>query len=143
MTVLYYTSKNSDISVRLLQVIEILATKEQTEIYQSVSSLSLRLREPSPYKEIAVLLADTRDDLLEILSIRDLLEGIRVIIVLPDREADTVSNAYTLFPRYLSYTDSDFNDVSAVLKKMLRRKVPENIHGSDTVTIKEDLILNN
>ena len=106
MTILYYTSKNSEISIRLLRVIEALATKGQIETYQSVPSFSLRLREPSLFKDIAILLTDTKDDLLEILSIKDFLDGIRVILILPDRSTDTVSSAYTLFPRFLSYGDS-------------------------------------
>ncbi len=141
MTILYYTSGNTGISLKLLQVIEALTSKGQIETYKSIPSLSLRLRKPSVCKDIAVLLITTKDDLLEVLSIKDLLDSMRVILILPDRAADTVSRAYTIFPRFLSYADSDFRDVSAVLEKMLRRSVPGDFQNKDTIVNKNDLIM--
>ena len=36
------------------------------------------------------------------------------------REEDTVSKGHLLRPRYLTYADGDFEDVAAVLEKILR-----------------------
>jgi hypothetical protein len=78
--------------------------------------------------DIVILHAADRTDLDEILSIRQLLDDLRTILILPDRDHDTIAQGLTLRPRYLSFTDGDFGDVSAVLAKMLRfsRKGLEN-----------------
>jgi hypothetical protein len=91
-----------------------------------VYSLSRRLRQPRHNLAVAVLVAASRQELLELLSIRDLLDGIRIILVLPDRQDDTIAKGHRLYPRFLTFADSDFLDVAAVLSKMLRNSHPDN-----------------
>ncbi|MCD6199973.1 MAG: hypothetical protein J7K15_15635, partial [Deltaproteobacteria bacterium] len=52
-------------------------------------------------------------------SVRDLIWDLRLILILPDREAGTIAKGHILRPRFLTYLDSDFTEVAAVLKKML------------------------
>ncbi|MCJ7779472.1 MAG: hypothetical protein MUQ27_01475, partial [Acidimicrobiia bacterium] len=47
--------------------------------------------------------------------IRDLLDRIRIILILPDRNKDTINKGHTLFPRFLTYVDGNFDWVTAVL----------------------------
>ncbi|NVM57217.1 MAG: hypothetical protein HWN51_03755 [Desulfobacterales bacterium] len=84
--------------------------------------------------DIAVLLAASREELSDILSIRDLLTDIRVILVLPDRDDDTIAKGHTLRPRFFTYADSDFVEIAAVLSKMLASNYPYKkaaIEGGD------------
>jgi len=90
------------------------------KVCRSIESLSHWLRQPADDLPIAaVLLAARSEDLSDLLSIRDLLRDVRIILILPDREANTIAQGHTLRPRFLSYTDSDFTDVLAVLGKCL------------------------
>ena len=68
---------------------------------------------------IAVLEANSMDELKDLVSLHDLFLDIRIILILPDRERETISNAHKLRPRFLAYADSDFESVKVVLKKML------------------------
>ena len=88
------------------------------EIYRTIDSLSERLREPQKDSLVAVLFAISKETLSEIVSIRDLLSGPRVILVLPDREADTIAKGHMLRPRFMTYSDTDFGEISAVIDKM-------------------------
>ncbi len=126
MRVLFYTTTADGVAQRLQRVIEGLVPKENTEIHRTIDSLSNRLRRPRYDLAVAVLLAASREDLLELLSIRDLLDGIRIILVLPDREDGTIAKGHRLYPRFLTYSDSDLLDVAAVLSKMLRNSHPDN-----------------
>ncbi len=67
----------------------------------------------------AVLLATSKDAFSEILSISGLFHDVPIILVLPDREAETVAKGHTLYPRFMAYIDGDLTDVAAVLGKML------------------------
>ena len=89
------------------------------EIYRTIDSLSERLREPQKDSLVAVLFASSKETLLDIISIRDLLSVPRVILVLPDRDADTVAKGHMLRPRFVTYADTDFGEISAVIDKML------------------------
>lgn len=120
MRLLLYSPVKEGIGKQLRRMIEELVSKNNMEIYQSVESLSLRLRQPANNGPIAaVLLAAKRGDLTELLSIRDLLRDIRIILVLPDRDEDTIAKAHTLRPRFVSYSDGNFTDVCSVLGRMI------------------------
>ena len=67
---------------------------------------------------MAVLLAESQQQLLDILSLHDLLENVRVILILPDRVYDTTSKGLLLRPRFMEYIDGNFENIAAVLNKM-------------------------
>ncbi len=129
MKILYYTSLNKGAGERLQRIVEPLAEKMDFEIYRSIPGLTLRLTLPKYDVAVAVLLANNKKALLDLLSIRDLLSDIPIILILPDRQYDTVSKGHKLHPRFLSYVDCDFSDVCAVLKKMIANiRYGERIH---------------
>jgi len=112
------TTKNGT-GNRLKKAIHGVVSEEQTETYRSIESLYHRLFRPISNFKIAVILASDRDELLGLLSIQDLFRNLRIILILPDREKDTVSKGLRLYPRFFTYADSNFKDVAAVLEKMM------------------------
>ncbi len=119
MGLLFYATEKKGIGQLLWDLHQELAPEYQGDFYQTIGSFSQKLRRPQGELSIAVLLAGTRDDLLDILSVKNLLERTRIIIILPDRNEDTISKGHTLFPRFLTYADCDFNWIKTVLEKML------------------------
>lgn len=103
----------------LKRIIQALVPREKLEVYGSVKSFSVRLRKPTDDIPVAVVVAGNEDELLGILSISHLLHDVRFILVLPDREDVTIAIGHSLRPRFLSYIDSDYRDVMAVLGKMI------------------------
>lgn len=103
----------------LKRIIQALVPREKLEVYGSVKSFSVRLRKPTDDIPVAVVVAGNEDELLGILSISHLLHDVRFILVLPDREDVTIAIGHSLRPRFLSYIDSDYRDVTAVLGKMI------------------------
>jgi hypothetical protein len=47
-----------------------------------------------------------------------LLRDVRIILILPNHEDETVVMGHRLEPRLLTYADGDFTDVSAVLGRI-------------------------
>jgi hypothetical protein len=93
----------------------------EMEIYRSITSLDLRLRQPKDTIAVALLLATSKKDFNDILTLRGLLDDLRTILVLPDRKKETVARGHSLRPRYLSFADGDLTDVVAVLQTMMGR----------------------
>ena len=54
---------------------------------------------------------------MNILELSELLHDRRIILVLPDSEPETVSLGHILRPRFITYGDSDYMDVSAIMGK--------------------------
>jgi hypothetical protein len=123
MRVLFYASKNDETVNLLRKIIDtVLKGKNlegNLECYQTIDRLSQSLQMPEDKQVIAVLLPHNRDELLKICSIRYLLHDLRLILVLPDEEDETISIGHWLRPRFLSYIDSNLEDVIDVLTKML------------------------
>ncbi len=120
MAVIFYRSARNDTAERLQSIISAEIPLEESEVYESINGLSERLRKPSCDQCIAIILAVTETELSEILSIKELLMDVRTILILPDNSDKTVSTGHRLHPRYLSYKDSDFQDVAVVLNRMIR-----------------------
>lgn len=68
---------------------------------------------------VAVLLAASRQGLLDLKAMWSLFEDLRTILILPDGEKETVAMAHTMRPRFISWGDRDLRDVKAVLEKMV------------------------
>ncbi len=120
MRILLYAPGNKDSALYLQKMIEDQLGMRDCDIYYDIFSLSQALRQPSNAQYIvAVLIAAKKQDLDDLIKVQDLLRDLRVILVLPDREKDTVAKGHSFRPRFLSYSDSDFNDIVAVLEKCL------------------------
>jgi hypothetical protein len=119
MHVLIYGNPRSIGMDRLMKEVNRVVSPERVEECSTLEGLSNRVRMSPMNQTIAVLLAASREDLSDLLSIRDFLNDILVILILPDRNKDTISSARVLWPRFVAFADSDFGDVAAVLGKML------------------------
>lgn len=117
--IFYYTVGDSLGKCFERDVIESVPEKER-EIYGSLEKLRQRILQPVLDETIAVLLASNRKAFDDIYALRDLFKDFRVILILPDKDADTVALGHELYPRFLSYVDADFKQVADVLKKMMQ-----------------------
>jgi len=119
MNILLYEAVDEGNNKQFHRMIEDLNLECGLEIYRTIESLSQRLRQPEKNLTVAVLFAISNRELLDIISIKELLFNVRIILVLPDREEDTITKGHSLHPRFLTYIDGDFGDIAAVLSKML------------------------
>ncbi|MEQ8152208.1 MAG: hypothetical protein ABRQ30_05950 [Smithellaceae bacterium] len=120
MPLLVYSTKTNDAEERLLRVIELLLPEKKLKFYRSIDDLSARLRQPVFNPRIIILLAASRKELENILSIRELLEDAKIILIVPDTDPATLARGHTLRPRFLSDCNSDFVDVAAVVGQMIK-----------------------
>jgi len=118
-SVLLYIPVTGELEERIQRAIGPQVLNEETEAYRTIDNLSQRLVRLGDKPTIAVLLAPTRKELLDLYSIRHQFSDLRIILILPDQEEETITRGHRLYPRFLSYVDSDFKDVAAVLGKMM------------------------
>ncbi|HYA13498.1 MAG TPA: hypothetical protein VEF33_04080 [Syntrophales bacterium] len=132
MKVLLYSSIEVASGKRLQRAIEMLVSKDRIEIYRTIGDFSIRLHQPFDETVIAVLLVCSKKDLMDILSLQELLLDMQIILILPDTDNDTVTKGHTLRPRLIIHCDSDFLEVTGALCRMMRKeKCFENRHSSE------------
>ena len=119
MSILFFCKKNKRAGKRLLRVVESQVSADKLGIYHTIQSLSHRLCQPRYDLAVIVLVAATREDLLDLLTLRDLLYNIDIILILPDRGKETAFIGHKFYPRYISFIDNDFTNVALVLAKMM------------------------
>ena len=68
--------------------------------------------------KVALLVADGQREMEELLKIRRSVAEMEWIVVLPDRQAATVSLGLRLLPSFLTYTDANLADIGAVLQRI-------------------------
>jgi hypothetical protein len=109
---------NPSLLVKLRELIAALDPLESVESCGSLNGLGERLRQPRGRPGVIVLLPGSREDILDLLSMASLFDGLRLVVALPDRDADTVTKGYALGPRFLTYSDGGLADIAAVIEKM-------------------------
>ncbi len=129
MHLFFYATETNGAGQLLWNLHQDLAPEHGGEFFRKIVDLAQKLRSPRDYLTIAVLLASTQEELLDILYIRDLLEGVRIILILPDRNRDTIMTGHTLLPRFITCVNSNVSWVNAVLNKMLSNYHPGEKEG--------------
>ena len=118
MVILFSTSQRKS-GERLQRIVEAVVSEKNVKIYRTIDALSGGLRQPRNDVSVALLLASSRMDLHELVSLRDLLWDIKIILILPDSDPETIAKGHILRPRFLSDCKSNFQDVAAVLTRMI------------------------
>ncbi len=120
MQLLFYASRNDESENRLDTAIRSVAPGGTIERFVTLQNFRDRLRSIVEPDSIMVLAAVDRGELLAMQAFRDMLTGIFIILVLPDRQESTIQLAHLLRPRFLSQTKDDFKDLSQIVAKMIR-----------------------
>ncbi|VTR63977.1 conserved hypothetical protein [Desulfosarcina cetonica] len=114
MKLIVYASE-SNLRRRLLSAMDGLADQCHMELFVDVPALNRRLCGPVKGEVWLLLVTQNLSELHCFAAMGDLIQNIRSILVLPDQERQTVFTGHALYPRFISYLDSDFSDVCSVL----------------------------
>lgn len=89
------------------------------EIHRTIDALAIGLCNKRSAEAIAILMIKNHQTLEKATALSELLNDVKIILVLPDRSSETIAAAHRFYPRFISYMDGDLNDVFAVLNKMI------------------------
>lgn len=121
MKILFYSGNSKTKGKIVRNIIESQTYGKSVESFRSVKKLADRLRQSRFDVILIVLLISNPEILMDVVLIRDLFSDIPIVLILPDRKKETINMGHKLYPRFLSYADGDFSDVTLVLNKMMNR----------------------
>ncbi len=99
-----------------------MAGRASLEVFQDLSSFAARIRRGKDPESIALVFDPTHDDLRGLGALRDFLMGTRILLILPDQEAETIALAHRLFPTYIAYIDNGLSGIAAILGQLLKSR---------------------
>jgi hypothetical protein len=93
----------------------------EIEIYRSLDGFQKRLLLPIDSDVIALLIPAGDADLQNLVALSEFLNGIPVLIVLPDQDPKMVAIAHQLRPRFLTFEGDDDSYLLSVIEKLSKR----------------------
>ncbi len=81
--------------------------------------VELKKNQGSYEKLLFVLFADSRSRLENLVSLGEMLEGRRIVLILPDESKFTLSRAFKLSPRFYTCISESYDDLCDVINKMM------------------------
>jgi hypothetical protein len=118
MHIILYSGLASGSEQNLVNSIVEVIPKIKIILCRTIQELNKALLELSSRIIAVVLMISDKDNLDEILTLRDSLNDRRIIIMLPDLSQDAISLSHTLRPRFIASINDDQNEVVSVLIKM-------------------------
>ena len=119
MGLLFYSIAGDEVGEIIREKIEAEITGKRLEKFHSIEALAVRLQDPKVKPEVAVLHASSRVELLELVCLSELLQDIRIVLILPDRDPSTVARGHKLRPRFITDRENDCWEITTILKRLL------------------------
>ena len=88
------------------------------EIFSSFETFLQRLSTMREHPVIAILTTDNRGQLDQFREMQKLFVDVRIVLILPDHEPETLRLGHRLYPRFVSYKDGNFDDLVSVVARL-------------------------
>ncbi len=118
MKVFYFGGISNGTSLKVLLEIGKIVPEENIEVFLTVMTLSNRLHEINATPELFVLSPSTPEELAELVTQKNLFGTLPILLILPDQRVATIRMGHLLQPRFLTFADSDFKELSLVIEKI-------------------------
>ena len=99
MKIFLYSKVGDQSADTLEELIKTHLPEVETAVYKTIDELSQSLRHPIEDLCVAIPFISNQEDLKNIFSIRYLFQSTRIILLLPDKTAETVALAFLLQQR--------------------------------------------
>lgn len=117
--ILFYAAEKNRVVESLEQMVMETLSRRPLVRCRSLQMLEQRLRRPCHDVEVLLISVVDAIEMRQLISMRPLLLDMRLVLVLPERDQDIIAWAHKLSPRFIAYADSGYEQVTAVLDKML------------------------
>lgn len=119
LELILYNKDFDDFEAKICGVIESVVSKEKTAIFRSIENMIERIMHLTNNPAITVLIIKNREELLQLYSSLNVLRRAEMLLILPDRNPETIKLGYQLKPRFSTCLHNDFLVIQTVLKQML------------------------
>lgn len=116
--ILFYREKDP-LSLRLREEVKSKFTDEGVTICHSIRDILLVTPQKHRHDDVLLVVLTNKDDLHTLVEHKKDLWGYRLLLALPDSNSETLSSAFTLYPRYVCETKDDFSGLCQVLGKLI------------------------
>jgi hypothetical protein len=121
MQVLFYAPSGDQDGDRLQRNLDETFPRGNVETHRTLTGLIQGLRNRNADLKVVLLMPENRLELSGVYTLLDELRDVRLVLVLPDGEDETIAMAHRLRPRFVTYANGDYSGLRQVLQKMLKK----------------------
>ena len=129
MELICFVPSNKHLSRLDSDVLDDLKSVDNVDIYKTFENFSERLSKPKKLDTIIIICPESMQDFKKLISYKNFLNNTKNILVLPDREKETLDLALLFFPRFYIFADQDFKQIGEIVKKMRQNFYGKNKTG--------------
>jgi hypothetical protein len=126
MNIIFYCTGKERYCDNFSSLIASYSRQKRVEIYKDIGTLSHKIKQPHRNKTVAVICAETFEDLVDIYMIKHLFSRVAFILILPDNEKDTLAMGSLLRPLFTFSIGSNISDINTALQRLMAREHPDN-----------------
>jgi hypothetical protein len=119
MKVLLYSAREEEAALPIMKWAQSILSPEHFEICRSLQELEIGLRRQSTRCQLAILHISAVQEMDRLILLKNLLDDIRIILIVPDVTRDTIQKGHRLYPRFMTDANIDMNKLAAVIQKNL------------------------
>lgn len=119
MSLIFYGKVSNPNARNILSLIRAIVSKDGPELFKTIPSFVKRLRQLNNKPAAAILFVEDTNELRKLITFEDLLTDLPIILILSDRNEDSIALGHSLYPRILTYADVDHSEFTEVVKKFI------------------------
>ncbi len=116
-----YSSEDLQLSAVVHKIASAGSHRVAVEVCRDFRRFLGRLSSLGQPMDIVVLALSSREQLEEVIERKDFLEGLRVVVVAPDDDAETTARAHILRPRFLADPKTSLSTLELVLERIVQQ----------------------
>ncbi len=117
--IVYYRNPQSEAGRRFnRQVVSHIPGRAREE-YNSIAEFANRLIRHHSLGQLVIYLAEDREEWRDLLAMRSVLDDLKIFVILPDHDQETISQARAIEPRYVGYADEDFGGLARIVDDLM------------------------
>ncbi len=131
MDILYVNAGKNKIGNDLLGILHTHIGNKNIRIYGDILDFSKILRQNQQEITIVVIFIADEEDLLKLYIIKHLLHSVITILILPDRERDTIALGFRCKPYFVTFINNDMNEIVHTIRALIQQPFRSTIYSAN------------
>lgn len=133
MKTIFYQPEQADTDKKFQKLADRVNSMITVETVRTIEDLKLNLGKPKHDLAFVVLCANSKHELISLLEIKNYLEDVKILLIVPDGRKETISLGFKLYPRFITSINDDYYTLTAIIIKMVNNLIPgSNIGKKDS-----------
>ncbi|MFO7865184.1 MAG: hypothetical protein R6V02_00015 [Candidatus Aminicenantes bacterium] len=131
----HYQRENASVK-RLKSLLDSYFSNEKIATSNSIGEMNNRLKAEQDSLSVALFYVSHPEEIQNLLMLKNKLNGTHLILVMPERNTDSIKLTYKLNPLLTCFADGDYSEVADIIERLHRGDAFTPVQRSDGKTFR-------